>query len=173
MKKLFILFLFLAFLFSCTSISQLKSSKPWSHKTDTWTYKGVTFPKMSEGMFQGKFSLDYFTVMEVYRRNSDGKIFAYLYSIYEGWHSLKERYEFGKRSFLEDGFLILRGRQLDIFPEEGIKRRFGVEAGLEGNAQYRVLPILGSDEQFLGLLDPIPVDEIEKILIQFRIDDIG
>lgn len=96
MKKFIFSILFVCF--TLVIFLNLAGSEPekWSHLTDTWTYEGVTFPKMSEGNHVGYSKLDSGTIYKVYKRKSDGMIFAYGYIQYPGWKTLKARMASGK-----------------------------------------------------------------------------
>ena len=59
-----------------------------------------------------------------------------------------------------------------MFLEDGVERRFRAEANFLGDSYDGVVLLGRIDQQFLGLLHAIGVDEVKEVLAKSFIDDL-
>lgn len=70
-------------------------------------------------------------------------------------------------------FSEFRGGRPGMFPEGRIKSRFGIKACIEGDAQDRIVAVLGGTQKSLGFPHPVLIDEIKEAFLYLTIEHLG
>ena len=71
------------------------------------------------------------------------------------------------------GLSVLGGCFLSVFFEDQVKRGLRIESGFESEGKNCIILVLWINQKLLCLVHAVPVDEVEEILMEFLVQNLG